>query len=229
MIPDTIMVRTPGVRALGDGDRHMRGTAGRAGTAGLVIGVLVTGLGACTGEADRGGDGKAEACAEGTYTWSAVRREQRLTALSDPIRFEKRTGTYTSHLKAVGDTVYRPSVTGAPEGAGAAGVITALGRHLKVGKPLAGPSDTERPAHDHFFESRNGAYEGAYYAFAAIDLVEADFTYTCGERKPAKGHVRTWEGAGAGFLSCSTPSDETAGQIAAQRTCPAGSEAAQAS
>jgi hypothetical protein len=205
----------------------MRDTTRRAVTAGLVIGVLVTGLGACTGGQDRVGDEKAEACAEGTYAWSGVRREQRLTALSDPIRFEKKTGRYTSHLKAVGATLYRPSVTGAPEGAGAAGVITALGRHLRAGKPLAGPSDTERPAQDHFFESSNGAHEGAYYAFAAIDLVEADFTYTCGGRKPAKGHVRTWEGAGAGLLSCSTPSDETAGRLAAQRTCPTGSRAAQ--
>ncbi len=203
----------------------MRGMAGRACTAGLVIGVLVTGLTGCTGDA--GGDGEAEACTDGTYAWSDVRREQRLTALSDPIRFEKRTGSYTSRLKPLGDTVYRPSVTGTPEGVGAAGVIKALGRHLKAEEPLAGPSETERPAQDHFFESSTGSHEGAYYAWAAIDLVDADFTHTCGDGEPTKGHVRTWEGTGAGFLSCSMPSDETAGRIAAQRTCPAGSKAAE--
>ncbi|MGW6546029.1 hypothetical protein ACWGBH_24720 [Streptomyces massasporeus] len=144
---------------------------GRVCTAGLVIGVLVTGLVACTGGQDRAGDEKA--------------------------------------------------------GVGAAGVIKALGRHLKADRPLAGPSETERPAQDHFFESPADAHEGAYYAWAAIDLVEADFTYTCGDGKPAQGHVRTWEGTGAGFLSCSMPSDETAGRVAAQRTCPAGSKAAQ--
>ncbi|MGX1565884.1 hypothetical protein [Streptomyces sp. NPDC055506] len=202
----------------------MRGMVGRARTAGLVIGVLVTGLTGCTGDS---GDGKAEACADGTYAWSGVRREQRLTALSDPIRFKKKTGTYTSRLEAVGDRAYRPSVTGTPEGADAAGVIKALGRHLKVTEPLAGPSDTERPAEDHFFESATGDHQGDYYAWAAIDLVEADFTHTCGDGEPAKGHVRTWEGTGAGFLPCSMPSDETAGRLAAERTCPAGSEAAE--
>ncbi|MFF8937033.1 hypothetical protein ACF08O_20265 [Streptomyces paradoxus] len=204
----------------------MHGMVGRACTAGLVIGVLVTGLTGCTGDAGGDGDGKAEACADGTYTWSDVRREQRLTALADPIRFKKKTGAYTSRLKPLGETVYRPSVTGAPEGVGAAGVIKALGRHLKAEEPLAGPSDTERPEDDHFFESATGTHQGAYYAWAAIDLVDADFTHICGGGEPVKGHVRTWEGTGAGFLPCSVPSDETAGRLAAQRTCPAGSEAA---
>ncbi|MFC9128862.1 hypothetical protein ACFT4A_18715 [Streptomyces sp. NPDC057099] len=205
----------------------MRGTVRLTCAAGLFIGVLMTGLTACTGDSGGGGEDKAEACADGTYAWSGVRREQRLTALSDPIRFKKKTGTYRSRLESVGDTVYRPSVTGTPEGADAAEVIKALGRHLKVDEPLAGPSETERPEQDHFFESSTGAHEGAYYAWAEIDLVEADFTYTCGDGEPAKGHVRTWEGTGAGFLPCSEPSDETAGQIAAERTCPPGSEAAE--
>ncbi|MER5575415.1 hypothetical protein [Streptomyces massasporeus] len=205
----------------------MRDVVGRACMAGLVVGVLVAGLGACTGGSGEGRGDKAEVCTGGAYAWSGVRREQRLTALSDPIRFKKKTGAYTSRLEAVGDAVYRPSVTGTPEGAGAAGVIKALGRHLKVERPLAGPSETERPAQDHFFEYSTGVHEGAYYAWSAIDLVEADFTHTCGDGDPAKGHVRTWEGTGAGFLSCSMPSAETAGHIAAQRTCPAGSKAAQ--
>ncbi|MFJ4078858.1 hypothetical protein ACIP2Z_07900 [Streptomyces iakyrus] len=64
-------------------------------------------------------------------------------------------------------------------------------------------------------------------AWAAIDLVDADFTHTCGGGEPTKGHARTREGAGAGFPSCSMPSDQTAGRIAAQRTCPAGSKAAE--
>ncbi|MFF7308777.1 hypothetical protein [Streptomyces sp. NPDC008137] len=204
----------------------MRGTVRLTCAAGLVVGALTTGLTACVGEPGGGGADKAEACADGAYAWSGVRREQRLTALSGPIRFKERTATYSALLKPLGDTVYRPSVTGRPEGADIAGVIKALGRHLKVDEPLAGPSETERPAQDHFFESATGEHLGAYYAWASIDLVEADFTHTCGDGEPAKGHVRTWEGTGAGFLPCSMPSDEEAGRLAAQRTCPAGSEAA---
>ncbi|MFD9985307.1 hypothetical protein ACFWZJ_33520 [Streptomyces massasporeus] len=202
----------------------MRDMAGRVCGAGLVIGMLVTGVGACTGDPD--GTGRTTACTTGAYAWSGVQRTQKLTAMSDPIMFEKPTGSYSARLKPVGDRVYRPSVTGAPRGIGAAGVIKALGKHLKVEEPLADPSETERPAQDHFFEYSAGAQEGAYYAYAAIDLVEADFTYTCGDGDPAKGHVRTWEATGAGFLSCSMPSDEAAGHRAAQQTCPAGSKAA---
>ncbi|MGW0864113.1 hypothetical protein [Streptomyces sp. NPDC002611] len=205
----------------------MRGGVRLTWATGLVIGALMTGLTACTGGFGGGGEDKAEACEGGTYAWSGVRREQRLTALSDPIRFKKKTATYSARLEPVGDTVYRPSVTGTPEGADAAGVIKALGKHLKVDEPLAGPSATERPRDDHFFEAPADDYKGAYYAWAAIDLVEADFTHTCGDGEPAKGHVRTWEGTGAGFLPCSMSSDEEAGRLAAEQTCPAGSEAAQ--
>jgi hypothetical protein len=204
----------------------MRGTVRRAGTAGLVIGALVTVLAACTGGGGEDREDTAEACADGTYAWSGIRREQRLTALSEPIRFKKKTDRYTSRLEAVGDTVYRPSVTGTPEGAGAAGVIKALGRHLKVQEPLAGPSEKEVPEEDHYFEVATGDLEGAYYAWGYVRLVEADFTYTCGSGERAKGRVRTWEGTGSGFLPCSEPSDDIAGRLAAQRTCPVGSAAA---
>ncbi|MFB8249795.1 hypothetical protein ACFC5X_32745 [Streptomyces sp. NPDC055952] len=149
-----------------------------------------------------------------------------MTALSDPIRFAEEPDTYSVRLEAVGDTVYRPSVTGTPRGADAAAVIKALGGHLKAVRPLAGPSETERPAQDHFVEYRKGLDRGAYYAWAALDLVDADFTHACGDGTRARGHVRTWEGAGAGMLPCSAePTDEAAGRIAAQRLCPTGSEA----
>ncbi|MFD8151960.1 hypothetical protein ACFV28_14570 [Streptomyces sp. NPDC059720] len=68
--------------------------------------------------------------------------------------------------------------------------------------------------------------EGSETPWAALDLVDADFTHTCGDGTPARGHVRTWGGAGAGMLPCSVePTDEAAGRIAAQRLCPTGSEA----
>lgn len=204
----------------------MHGTTRHACSAALVIGALLTGAAGCTpgGEDDR--DGRAGACADGAYTWSGVRREQRLTALSDPIRFTKVPGSYSSRLEPVGATAYRPTVTGTPRGADPAGVIRALGRHLRTARPLAGPTETERPAWDHFFTYEKGLGKGAYYAYAALDLVDADFTYSCGDRKPVRGHVRTWEGVGAGFLPCSSePADEAAGRIAAERLCPTGSEA----
>ncbi|MFD5833577.1 hypothetical protein ACFWHV_08380 [Streptomyces collinus] len=205
----------------------MRGMVGRACTAGLVIGVLVTGLTACTGDA--GGDGKAEACTNGTYAWSRVQRTEKLTEMSDPISFEKRTASYSARLKPVDDEVYRPTVTGAPRGIGAAAVITELGTHLSVEEPLAGPSEKEPTELGHYFEAATGDLKGDYYSWGYIKMVTADFAYTCGNGEPVKGQVLTWEGTGSGFMPCSEELPEGVGARAAARAlCPAGSRAARA-
>ncbi|MFB6843320.1 hypothetical protein ACFCXS_00375 [Streptomyces sp. NPDC056373] len=204
---------------------RMRGTVGRVCGAGLVVGVLVAGVGACSWSA---GD-RTTACTNGTYDWSGVRRTQKLTALSDPIFFEKVTAFYSAKLKPVDERVYRPSVTGAPRGVGAAAVITALGRHLKVGEPLADPSEREVPERDHYFEAATGDLKGAYYSWGYVRLVTADFTYTCADAEPVTGQVLTWEGTGSGFMPCSEePPEGVAGRAAADELCPAGSRAARA-
>ncbi|MCI3272872.1 hypothetical protein [Streptomyces cylindrosporus] len=195
--------------------------------AGLVAVVLAAGLTACSG-GDKSDDEGAKACSKGTYAWSDVRRTQKLTALADPIVFKKKTASYTSHLKPVGDTVYRPKVTGVPTGATAAGVIKQLGAYLKVEEPLADPSEAERPAQDEYFETTEDDLKGAYYSWAYVGLVDADFTYTCGSDEPVKGHVLTWDTTGSGFLSCDIPADQASGRAAARKTCPEGSKAAKA-
>jgi hypothetical protein len=207
----------------------MRGVARRYCTAGLIAAALVTGLTACTGDSDERGAGntdKAAACTNGTYAWSGVRRTQKLTAVSDPITFEKRTASYSAKLEPVDDRVYRPSVTSAPRGVGEAAVITALGTHLAVEEPLAGPSEKEVPEEGHYFEVATGDLKGAYYAWGYVKLVEAEFTYTCGSGEPVKARVRTWEGTGSGFMPCSEPPEGMAGRAAAGELCPADSRAA---
>ncbi|MFI7409008.1 hypothetical protein ACIBU0_10110 [Streptomyces sp. NPDC049627] len=203
----------------------MRGTARRIWAAGLAAVAMAAGLAACTG----GTDDRVEACTDGTYAWSGVKRTEKLTELADPIFFEKKTASYSSKLKRVDDTVYRPSVSVAPKGVGAVGVIKALGRHLKVEWPLAGPSEKYGDGVEEHFEAETGDLKGAYYSWGYLKLVDADFTYTCGSGTPIKGHVRTWEGSGSGFLPCSSePSDITTGHDAALRTCPEGSPATRA-
>ncbi|MFI6851864.1 hypothetical protein [Streptomyces sp. NPDC050416] len=56
----------------------MRGTVRRVCAAGLVVGVLVTGLTACAGddtapEVPKTGRAVVKACADGTFTWSRSR------------------------------------------------------------------------------------------------------------------------------------------------------------
>ncbi|MER7487693.1 hypothetical protein ABTY20_17640 [Streptomyces sp. NPDC126497] len=211
----------------------MRGVAlRRPVAAGLTVAALVAGLAGCTGDPGGDGEGKAAAtaCADGAYAWSGIRRTQELTAMADPIRIEEETDSYEARLEPVGDPVRRPSVTGAPRGVGAAGVIRALGARLRTEEPLAGPSETERADEDHYFEVATGDLKGAYYAWGWIDLVEADFTYTCGSAEPVRGRVRTWEGTGSGFLSCSETAgeDDVPARTAGRGSCPAGSAAAEA-
>ncbi|MFD8301104.1 hypothetical protein ACFV29_01920 [Streptomyces sp. NPDC059690] len=194
-------------------------------TAALVAAMLTAGSTACTGGGSTEGK-DAKACSNGTYAWSGVRHTEKLTALAEPISFATKVSSYRAHLEPVKDAVHRPTVTGVPAGADAAAVIKALGTHLKVSEPLAGPSETDRSVEDHYFEAATGDLKGAYYSWAWIGLVDADFTYRCANDVPAKGHVRTWDRAGSGFLSCSSgPADRASGRTAARETCPGGSKA----
>ncbi|GAA3855953.1 hypothetical protein GCM10023084_07350 [Streptomyces lacrimifluminis] len=205
----------------------MRGSVCRGWAVLGVVAVLAGGSAGCTSEADSGP--RAEACVDGRYSWSGVRHREKLTALADPITFEKKTDSYSALLKPVADTVHRPKVTGAPAGVGAARVIKALGEHLKVHEPLADPSETERAEDSHYFEADTGDLKGSYYAWGWINFVDADFTYTCvGSTTSRKGHVRTWDTVGSGFLHCSSDAETAAGRAAARQTCPAGSAAAKA-
>ncbi|MFI6459325.1 hypothetical protein [Streptomyces sp. NPDC050538] len=222
------MTSTAAVPHLVAGRRLSYGGAGRAmrsWAATVTVMVLATaGCGAVATDDGRDAAGAATICGNGTYHWSGVRRSQELTALADPVTFPKGTEHYESHLKPVGDTVYRVVVSPVPRGVRAARVVTALGERLKVDEPLADPSEVVRPEPSEYFAD-TGDLEGAYYAWGSISLVEADFTYTCGATLPVRGRVRTWETVGVGFLPCSEPSDEDAGLAAARRLCPAGSPA----
>ncbi|UUU24721.1 hypothetical protein [Streptomyces sp. DSM 40750] len=209
----------------------MHDSARRSWAAGLVALAFAAGATACTGDSGDGGirdDGGARAasCTDGTYAWSGVRHRTKLTALGEPVTFAKGTDSYEAPLEPLdADTVHRPAVTGAPDGVAPARVIKALGTHLEVAEPLAGPSEEERPEVS-VFGWHAGELEGAYYLWKQIGFVDADFTYTCGEAEPVRGHVHTWETVGKGFLPCATPADGAAGRAAAEKLCPAGSGAA---
>ncbi|MFD6548803.1 hypothetical protein [Streptomyces sp. NPDC058398] len=206
--------------------------------AGLAAVVLLLGTAACTGgtggrdEKDQG----AAACAHGTYAWSGVMREQKLTGLADPITLKKRTDSVSGVIKPLRGVSYKPHLTSTGPGVRAADAIKALGRHLGTDEPLADPSESAEPEETPTeFSYHLGDLKGSYYVWRAVALVEADFTYSCrgGAAEPVRGHVVTWETTGGGFLSCADRMiDEgpsklgAAGRTAARRLCPAGSPAA---
>jgi hypothetical protein len=205
--------------------------------AGLAAAALLVGAAGCTGAEDDkdAGNEKADA-ASCAYTWSGIEREQKLTELADPIRLKEKTDSVSAELKPVKGVSYKPHMTSTAPGVRAADAIKALGLHLKTEEPLADPSESDVPdERGSYFETTAGDFAGSYYAWGYVDLVEADFTYTCAGRdtEPVKGHVLTWETIGSGFLTCGDPIDDAdpaspdaAERSAARQTCPADSPAA---
>ncbi|MFB7247345.1 hypothetical protein CW362_21765 [Streptomyces populi] len=204
---------------------------------GLATAVLLLGAAACaggTGDRDEK-DHEAVACAHGTYAWSGIVREQRLTGLADPITLTKKKDFVSGVIRPLKGVSYKPHVTSTGPGVRAADAIKALGRRLGTREPLGDPSEPAEPEKtpSHFDYDTMGL-EGPYYVWHSVGLVEADFTYTCrGGAKPVRGHVVTWETVGGGFLPCGDrvtegPSGKTdaAARAAARKLCPAGSPAA---
>ncbi|MFJ9372415.1 hypothetical protein [Streptomyces sp. NPDC101455] len=186
-----------------------------------VLGVGSAGCGVTAGESRLSADA-ATICAHGTYAWSGIRHDERLTGLPDRITYAD--GGYQGVIEPVSGTVYSPTVTHPPKGVGAARAIKALGTHLKTDNPLAGPSETAGHEKTDFFNEIAGPRQ-PYYAWEPVVLVEADFTYTCGLNQPVHGHVRTWDTYGGGFLPCSEPSEGAPAKVAAVKLCPAESPA----
>ncbi|MEV6545457.1 hypothetical protein [Streptomyces sp. NPDC051665] len=187
----------------------------------VVLGVGSAGCGVTAGESRLSADA-ATICAHGRYAWSGIRHVERLTGLPDRITYAD--GGYQGVIEPVSGTVYRPTVTHPPKGVGAARVIEALGTHLQTDNPLAGPSETAGHEKTDFF-NEIGEPRQPYYTWESIDLVEADFTYTCGLNAPVHGHVHTWDTYGGGFLPCSEPSEGVPAKVVAVKMCPAGSPA----
>ncbi|MFD3933301.1 hypothetical protein [Streptomyces sp. NPDC058614] len=214
-------------------ERALRNTA-----AGLAAAALLVGAAGCTsGGAGEDKQDKAASCTQGTYAWSGIEREQKLTALGDPIRLNKKTDSVSADLKPLKGVSYKPHMTSTAPGVRAADAIKALGRYLETEEPLADPSESAVPDEaGEYFELHTGDLQGSYYAWSYIGLVEADFIYTCrggGDAEPVEGHVLTWDQVGTGFLTCGDPieddgpgTSDAAERIAARKTCPAGSPAA---
>ncbi|MFE2581442.1 hypothetical protein [Streptomyces sp. NPDC059378] len=187
------------------------------------------------GQGDEG-HAAAAACAHGTYAWSGVVREQKLTGLADPITLKRKTESVSGVIKPLKGVSYKPHVMSTGPGVRAADAIKALGRYLGTEEPLADPSESAMPEEtptDFYYNI--GDLKGSYYAWGSVGLVEADFTYTCqgGGAKPVKGYVVTWETLGGGFLSCDDRvtgdpfwRPDAAARTAARTLCPAGSPAA---
>ncbi|WP_329335116.1 hypothetical protein OG866_15345 [Streptomyces sp. NBC_00663] len=196
----------------------------RTWMAGAAAVALAAGLTGCGG----GTDDKAGGCTDGTFAWSGVRHTEKVTHLAEPITIEKRTASYKADLDVIDTVVYHQTISPRPEGASSSDVLASLGTYLKADEPLGGGRGQVDTRIGAGYEEGTGLEKGSYYAWSYLNLVDADFTYTCGDGEPVKGHVRTWDKTGSDFRSCAEKAPSESGREAAARRCPTGSKAAEA-
>ncbi|GAA2583997.1 MULTISPECIES: hypothetical protein [Streptomyces] len=214
----------------------MRGTLRRACAAGLVIGVLVTGLTACTGNA---GDDKADqgrttgkpvtkACANGTFTWSHLTERDRLTGVSDPERLGKGVGALQNPMRRV--YTPRPSVRADGPAPSPAEILFSLGKKAgeidsdartlaEAGGDTWSFTDVRQPAPELDTDRVEPHAAGEFVQFAGVREVSADFRYTCPDGRTVSGHARNWTVDIAGLTGCEERPDSVLSREATQRSC----------
>ncbi|MBE8472375.1 hypothetical protein [Streptomyces justiciae] len=190
--------------------------------AGAALVALAAGLTACADS-----DTRAGSCTDGKYTWSGIERTQKVTKLAGPITIARPTASYKAQLEVIDTVVYNRTVSPVPPGAGASGVLAALDEHLDVDESKVGARGVVDTRHGDSYVEGTALHKGAYYAWSYVDLVDADFTYTCEDVEPVKGHVRTWDEIGSDIRPCAEAAPSESGREAAALRCPTGSKAAQ--
>ncbi|MEU9630932.1 hypothetical protein AB0D89_29580 [Streptomyces luteogriseus] len=213
----------------------MRGMVRRACTAGLVIGALVTGLGACTGGAgeDKADQGRktdkpvATACANGTFTWSHLTERDRLTGVSDPERLGKGGGALRNPMRRV--YTPSPSVRGDGPAPSSAEILFSLGK--KTGeidsdaRTLADADETwsftdvRQPAPELDNDRVTPRAAGEFVQYAGVREVSADFRYTCPDGRAVSGHARNWTVDIAGLTDCDVRPDSALARAVARHAC----------
>lgn len=208
----------------------------RIRTTGAVALALLASLTACTTAA---GDRHAtpRPCRGGTYTWSDVRQTPTLTGLAKRVTLDREASSYTAEIDPLKGARRTVSFTTLAEGLDAKAAITSLGRHIRSAAPLA-PLGEELGDKGFAIEiasdnkdanpARNDR-SGAHFAWSYADVVEANFSYRCGDAEPARGHVATWHSTGTALLPCGRRSEDADAALlaAARERCPEGSDAAQ--
>ncbi|MCX3285220.1 hypothetical protein OR263_00530 [Streptomyces sp. NEAU-H22] len=214
----------------------MRDVVGRACMAGLVVGVLMTGLGACTGggesesKPDQGrktGEPVATACADGTFTWSHLTERDRLTGVSDSERLGRGGGPLRNPMTRV--YTPRPSVRADGPAPSPAEVLFSLGKKAgaidSAARTLAEAGETwpftdvRQPAPGLDDDRVKPRTAGEYVQYAGVKEVAADFRYSCPGGRTVSGHARNWTVDFTGLTDCAERPDSPLARDVARRSC----------
>ncbi|MEV5842938.1 hypothetical protein AB0M32_13315 [Streptomyces sp. NPDC051985] len=132
------------------------------------------------------------ACPGGTFRWSGVTRETRLTEVSPVVRVGKDDGSITFRPRLVRNIV--PRVDTSDDGISAHRVLVALAKRLKWWdvQVLAAPG--EASADRDFGSVRIDflGHAGRYVAAQGVRVVDAGFALDCPGGRVVYGSVTTW-------------------------------------
>ena len=217
----------------------MRGVT-RGMRAAALTAAVVAGLAGCTGGEDAkaavrtSAPAVAKACADGTFSWSGVKRTDRLTGVSAPDVSDGRVIDTPSRIERL--YTPKPSVRTVGPALPPAEVLFSLGKRIGEidtdATTLAGAvgdtwsfTDVHRKApnlHNRFSQV-SGA--GAIVEFAAVREWEGDFRHTCPGGRTTTGQARSWTVDLQGSLSCDESVDTRIARQAARLVCEPGSQA----
>ncbi|MFF4798464.1 hypothetical protein ACFY1U_08615 [Streptomyces sp. NPDC001351] len=219
----------------------MRGVT-RGWAVALTAVTVAAGLAGCTGSGD--GDGKAatrssapavaKACANGSFTWTGVKKTDRLTGVSAPEPSRGRTIRTTNPI----ERVYTPKPSVRTEGPALppAEVLFSLGKKIgEIDSDAATLADVngdtwaftdvhqKAPNLDSRFSEVSDPGETVQYA--GVREWEGDFRHTCPGGRTTTGHARNWTVDLQGILSCDEYVDSGIARQAARLSCEPGSPA----
>jgi hypothetical protein len=199
-------------------------------TTALAALAITVGAVGCTsgGEDDKPADGSAksnaqvkraseETCDDGTYTWFNVSQRSALTHMERGKHVEKGQKIDTEEVEEVARYTRSVRTDGADLPPKA--VIRALAEHLKLSDHLVGDgrdSGASTTKYDPSVASGERKVEasGRYVPAREVDLVEADFRYSCEgagfENAAVSGHVVTWHVPTLFFVACGEKLDRKA-------------------
>ncbi|GHE32838.1 hypothetical protein [Streptomyces capitiformicae] len=223
----------------------MRVMAGRnSAAAGLAAVALVVGLTACTGDEkdEPKSSGKSDkaavkACADGTFTWTGVKKTEKLTGVSQIESVGAGGGKLTERLERV--YTPRPSVETTGPAISSGEVLFSLGKKIgEIQSDARTLAEAEAEGDTSSFTDVNvkapdindGSTEvdgaGEFVEFAGVREVAGDFSYACPDGKTTTGHARTWQIDITGVLQCDEEVDGSDLALqAARHSCEEGSAA----
>jgi len=206
---------------------------------------VVAGLAGCGGGGGGGGEvakaavrtsapAVAKACVDGTFTWSGVKRTDRLTGVSAPTVSDGRVIDTPNPIERL--YTPKPSVRTVGPALPPAEVLFSLGKRIGEidtdATTLAGAAGEtwsftdvhqKAPSLKNRFSKVAGA--GAIVEFAAVREWEGDFRHTCPGGPTTTGHARNWTVDLQGSLSCDESVDTRIARQAARLSCEPGSRA----